>query len=211
MRHKVLSTVFVCLLLGTLSLAQDDHRFTFHAGGGFTPMVGDISSRLNNGWNFDAGAGVNFTRMFSLTGDFMYNGLGVSQRVLNEAAVPGGNAHVWAITANPKLRFWSGHRVKPFIVGGVGYYRRTIQFTQPTTTPATFFDPFFGFFYNTVIPADQVLGTISRSGPGGSLGAGFEVNLGDSGVKFFTDARYHYAATGNIPVRMVPLTFGLRW
>jgi opacity protein-like surface antigen len=211
MKRYLLSLAFVCLLLCTVVFAQDDHRWTAHVGAGFTPTVGDISSRLDNGWNVDVGAGLNFTRSFSTTLDYMYNGLGVTQLVLNEAQVPGGNAHVWAITVNPKLRLWSIGRVRPFIVGGVGYYRRTIQFTQPTIAPVTYYDPFFGFFYNTVIPANQVLGSISRSGPGGSLGAGFEIPLGDSGFKFYTSARYHYAATGSIPVRMVPVTFGLRW
>ena len=70
--------------------------------------------------------------------------------------------------------------------------------------------PFFGAFFNTLVPADVVLGDITRDGIGGSLGAGFDVGLGKSGVKIFTEARYHYANTGSIPTRMVPVTFGIR-
>jgi hypothetical protein len=102
-------------------------------------------------------------------------------------------------------------RLSPYVVGGVGYYRRTVEFTQPSVTPATIFDPFFGLFIPTLVPANIVLGRITRSGVGGSLGAGFNINLGTSGVKFFTEARYHYADTGSIPTRMVPVIFGIRW
>ena len=56
----------------------------------------------------------------------------------------------------------------PYVVGGVGYYRRTIQFTQPTLVPVTVFDPFFGFLYG-VTQANQVLGTLTQDGVGGGL------------------------------------------
>jgi opacity protein-like surface antigen len=200
------------LQLFTISgYAQDTHRFTFNAGAGASPLVGDISSRLNNGWNVTVGGGYNFTKNFAATLQYTYNGFGVSQRVLAEAQVPEGNSHMWSLTVDPRVRFKSTGRVNPYLVGGVGFYRRTIEFTQPALVPVTFFDPIFGFLFNTVIPANQVLGDIRRSGVGGNLGAGLEVKLGDSGVKGFGEARYEYAATGRIPTRVVPVTFGFRW
>jgi hypothetical protein len=97
------------------------------------------------------------------------------------------------------------------LVGGVGYYRRTIQFTQPTVAAVDIFDPFFGFFFfPTLVPADIVIGSITRDGVGGNVGAGFEFPF-VSGIRFFTEARYQYVSTGNIPTRMVPLTLGVRW
>ena len=52
--------------------------------------------------------------------------------------------------------------VDPYFTGGVGYYRRTIQFTQPTVAPVDIFDPFFGFFFfPTLVPANLVLGNIT--------------------------------------------------
>src|SRR5690242_12210202 len=47
--------------------------------------------------------------------------------------------------------------INPYVVGDVGYYRRVVEFTQPTLQPAVVFDPFFGFFQGA-IPADRVLG-----------------------------------------------------
>jgi hypothetical protein len=40
---------------------------------------------------------------------------------------------------------------------------------------------------------------------------GFDVNLGDTGFMLFSEARYHYASTGSVTTRMVPVTVGIRW
>jgi opacity protein-like surface antigen len=191
--------------------AQDTHRFTFNAGAGASPLVGDISTRLDNGWNATVGGGYNFTRHLGATLQYTYNGFGVNGRVLAEAQVPEGNSHLWSLTVDPRLRLAARARVNPYLVGGVGFYRRTVEFTQPALAPVFFFDPFFGVFFNTLVPAHRVLGDIRRSGVGGNLGAGLEVKLGDSGVKGFAEARYEYASTGRIPTRMVPMRFGFRW
>jgi hypothetical protein len=196
--------------LGATPIQAQEQGLTISGSAGYSPLVGDISSRLNNGWHVTVDGGYNFTSHFSTTLEYMYNGYGVSRRVLNEAKVPNGNAHLWAITVNPKVKLGtSDASFTPYVVGGVGYYRRTIEFTTPVAVPVFIFDPFFGVFYNTFVSANQVLGDITRGGIGGSAGVGFEVKLGDSGVKLFTEARYHYADTGRIPTRMIPVTFGI--
>ena len=207
----------LCLILIALnarSLAQEEEHFYTVSGGfggGVSPLIGDISNRLNNGWHITADGGINVTHHFSMTAEYMYDGFGVSNKVLKEAQVPDGNAHLWSVTANPKLRLSRGHGLVPYVVGGVGYYRRTVEFTRPALVQVFIFDPFFGVFYNTYVQANQVLGKITQGGAGGSLGAGFDIKLGNTGFKIFTEARYHYANTGRIPTRMVPLSFGIRW
>ena len=99
--------------------------------------------------------------------DYTYNGYGVSRKVLNEAQVPDGNSHMWSITVNPKLRLNRRGNFDPYVVGGVGYYRRTVEFTRPVLIPVFIFDPFFGVFYNTFVQADQVIGKITQDGVGG--------------------------------------------
>ena len=203
--------IAVLVFCVTICQAQDEHKWTVEGGGGVSPLVGDISGRLDTGWHVMFGAGYNFTRHFTVTGDFMYNGFGVSRRVLNEANVPDGNAHMWSLTANPKLRVNPDWKIDPYAVGGIGYYRRVVEFTQPTLVPTLIFDPFFGIFFNTLIPADQVIGTITRDGMGGSIGGGVDIKLGSSGMKLFTEIRYHHANTGSVDTQMVPITVGIRW
>jgi opacity protein-like surface antigen len=205
------TAALILVSLTVRSNAQDDHRYTLHGGAGVSPLVGDISTRLDNGWHITVGGGYNFTPHFTTTLDYTYNGFGVSRKVLNEAQVPDGNSHMWSITVNPKLRLNRSGSFDPYVVGGVGYYRRTVEFTRPVLIPVFIFDPFFGGFFNTLVQADQVLGKITQDGVGGSAGAGFDIRLGDTGLKIFTEARYHYADTGRIPTRMVPVTFGIRW
>ena len=47
-----------------------------------------------------------------------------------------------------------------------------MNFTRPGPQRVFFVDPFFGFVFPGVIGVNQVLSTVTRSGPGGSLGAG---------------------------------------
>lgn len=203
---RVLLLVLVAIPVG----AQEWSRITFNIGGGVSPLVGQITSRLSTGWNVTVGGGYRFTSHFETNLQFAYHGLGVTQQLLAEAAVPNGNARVWSVTIDPKLRIGGERRLTPYVVGGVGYYQRTVEFTAPTVRQVFLFDPFFGIFFPTLEPANIVLGHISSGGIGGSLGGGFDVKIGDR-ANVFSEARWHYAETGSLPTRMVPVTFGFRW
>ena len=204
-------TVATCLVFAGLTRAQDEgHKWSANVGGGFTPLVGTLDRRLDNGWYITFGGGYRVSSHFTIGGQVMYNGLGVSKGVLTEFGVPDGNAHIWAFTAEPKLSLAPHRHFSPYLIGGVGYYRRVVEFTQPTVTAVTVFDPFFFGFFPVLVPADQVLGRITRDGIGGNAGFGFEMGM-RGGVKFFTEARFHYASTGAIPTRMIPFTIGVRF
>jgi len=210
---RVIALLGLAALCSNNARAQEppEHRWTANGAVGFTPLVGAINQRLDNGWHVSFGAGYNFSRRFSVAGQFMYNGLGVSRGVLQEFAVPDGNANVWSLTAEPRLNFRPHGKFTPYFIGGVGYYRRSVQFTQPALTQEVVFDPFFGFFPVTV-QVNQVLGTFVRDGIGGSAGLGFDIPVhGESGPKFFTEVRYHYSDAGGIPLRMIPVTLGIRF
>ena len=185
--------------------------YTFNIGGGYSPLLGQISNRLDNGWHMTGGAGFRITPHFELNGQFTYHGFGVKPVVLSEAGVPSADSHLWSITADPKIRIGGARRFDPYLVGDVGYFRRTIDFTAPTVESITLFDPFFGVLFPALIPANVRLGSISRSGIGGGAGFGFNFRLGSSRTKLYIEARYEYAATGSMPTRMIPATIGLSW
>ncbi len=207
--YGVIATLLFAVVSGHAQ--QEERHFTFNAGAGFSPLVGQISDRLDNGWHVTVGGGYRFTRHFETNLQFTYNGFGVKPLVLQEAGVPSANSHLWSLTVNPKLRTHPVGRLDPYFTGAVGYYRRTIQFTQPTVAPIDIFDPFFGFFFfPTLVPANVVLGNVTRGGVGGNLGAGFDFPF-VSDTRVFTEAKYQYASTGSIPTRMIPLTLGVRW
>lgn len=210
----------ICAILAGLSAVlpaqtqnnnDPQHHLTFNFGGGVTPTVGDISQRLNTGWNMVGGAGWNFTDHFTVDGEFQYNGLGLDDSVLREFNVPDGNAHVWSFTVNPILRIHPEKRLGGYVIGGVGLYHRLIQFTRPTVAQQLVFDPFFGFFFPVLVPADVNLGTFTSNAFGINAGGGVTFKLPNSDAKIYLESRYHWANTRNTPVQIVPVTVGIRW
>lgn len=200
------------LLLAWPSAAQNTDRFTFAVGGGFTEPVKHSANRLDTGFNFTVGGGLNFTPHFGILGEFGYNQLGVTSAVLQREGVPDGAGRIYSFTLNPIVHFNPRGRVDAYIVGGGGYYRRTIEFTEPSLIAVTAFDPFFGVFFPATIPANTVLGSFTQNKGGLNIGAGFSVRVrGDSNAKFFAESRYHYIYTRPVGMGLLPVTFGFRW
>ena len=131
LRHSLIGVILLLCLIPAC-YGQDEHHFTFNAGAGVSPLVGDIHNRLSNGWHVTVGGGYQFMPYFETNLQFTYNGFGVQPRVLDELGVPDGNSHMWSLTVDPKLRLGGDRNVDPYIVGGVGYYRRTVEFTSLT-------------------------------------------------------------------------------
>lgn len=210
------STAAVAVLLFSIegpAVAQMiPSRFNFDVGGGLAQPVGSISRRILQGWNMQVGGGINFNPNLGITLEYMYNGgMGVDRNILNSLNVPDGNAHVWGLTLNPTFRFGPREgRLGGYVVAGGGFYRRTVEFTQPTTAFVPFFDPWFGFT-SFPVAENEVIGSVSKNAGGvdGSLGVTYA--LGGSGAKFFAEARYHWIDTPTRPTTIVPITFGIRW
>ena len=113
---------------------------------------------------------------------------------------------------NPIIHFNPRGRFDAYAIGGGGYYRRTVEFTEPSVATITAFDPFFGVFFPAAIPTNTVLGSFTQNKGGLNIGGGVSMRLrGDSNAKFFAEARYHYIFTSPIRTAVLPVTFGLRW
>ena len=188
-----------------------DRKWNVSAGVGVSPLVGDISSRLSTGWHVAVGGGYDITRSVGFTVEYMYNGLGVSNSVLNSLRVPNGDAHVHSLTLNPIWHFKTGERFGAYAIVGGGYYRRTVEFTQPTTAIVNIFDPWWGYVGPVFVPVNRVLGSATSNAGGVNGGLGTTIALGHSGAKFYSEIRYHYAATHRSRTQMLPITFGIRW
>jgi len=200
------------LLLALPAAAQNTNKFTFNVGGGFTEPVRDTGERVDRGYNVNVGAGVNFVPAFGVIGEFGYNSLGVANTVLNAVGAPNGDARIYSLTVNPIVRFNPNGRFDFYAIGGGGYYRRTVEFTEPTTAVITAFDPFWGVFFPLAVPANSVLGSFTQNKGGWNAGAGITIQLkGDSNAKFFAESRYHYIYTTPIRTSILPVTFGFRW
>jgi len=209
---KLISAVGLALLLSSPILAQNTNRFSFVFGGGFTQPVRFSEDRLNTGFNFLAGGGVNVSKHVGLLGEFGFNHMGLSTGTLAAQGVPDGSTRIYSFTFNPVVRMNPEGRFDPYITFGGGYYRRTVEFTAPTTAVVSAFDPFYGVFFPIEVPANEILGSFSQNKGGANVGAGFSVRIsGDSNVKLFAEARGHYIWTTPVRTTYVPVSFGLRW
>src|SRR5579871_3105669 len=61
----------------------EEHRVTISAGAGITTIVGRDAGKLDHGGSFQIGAGHFFNRYFGVTGNFMFNALGLTRNELN--------------------------------------------------------------------------------------------------------------------------------
>jgi opacity protein-like surface antigen len=208
---KALMALCVGSLFGTMAVAQEFPRFTFNVGGGFTTPVEDAGDVLDRGWNVDAGAGINFHPNFGALVQFNYNAMGIGRPALTSLGFPDGDVSIWSFSLNPIVHTNPRGPVDLYFIGGAGVYRWKQQFTQPTVSTFTAFDPFFGVFYPVAVPATQVLTDYTIYKPGFNGGAGLSFGTRWN-AKVYAEARFHRLILGNDRyVDMIPVTFGLRW
>jgi Outer membrane protein beta-barrel domain len=209
--RSILIICFSSAFLAPAAFAQfgQDSRFTMHVGGGPTVTSARASDYMSNGYNFLIGGGVRASRFVEILAEYSFNDLGVQDSVLQELTVPDGNARLHSVTGNIKLNLIPGP-VNVYVIGGGGWYRRTVEFTEPTTGIVTIFDPWWGVFASAVVPANQVLGSVTRDAGGFNAGGGISVSLGE-GVRVFAESRWHRAYHNPTNTTIIPITFGLRF
>jgi len=206
---KLARISFFAIAVGAVAFAQETPRFAFNAGAGFTTPIGSTGNRLDTGYNFDLGAGVNFNSAVGALVQFNYNGLGINRSTLDAIGFPGGDVRMWSVTLNPIVHLNGKGPVDVYLIGGGGLYHRTLEFTQPAVVSAVGFDPFFGF-YPVAVPANQILASYSVMKPGVNAGAG--VAFGTKWrAKFYAEARYHRMLFRNTHTDFIPVNFGFRW
>jgi opacity protein-like surface antigen len=204
-----LAGTFVMMCPATVP--AQEQNWNVEVAAGVAATTGDVSSRLTKGFTIDFGAGYEFNRTFELEGNFTYNGLGVSNQVLQTLQVPDGNASVMSLTVGPKVHFPIAKNVRGYVAAGAGWYRRTVEFTSPTTGIVDIIDPWWGYLGSAIVPANQVLGSVSDNAWGVNGGGGVAVALGQSGAEFFAEVRYHYAHMTPTTTSIVPVAFGVRF
>jgi hypothetical protein len=113
---------------------------------------------------------------------------------------------MWGLKERSSATWASG-----YALGGVGWYRRTVDFLQPTVGVIDIVDPWWGYVGSVVVPANQVLGSVTSNAFGANAGGGVSIALGSSGAEVFGEVRYHYANTKTSSTTVTPVSFGIRW
>jgi hypothetical protein len=198
--------------------ADDFSKLNFNIGGGISTPLSPTSNYVGVSGNFVAGAGYNINKRNSIIGEFMWSGLPPNFSILHPVNAPFGNVNLYTLTANYRHSVDRiGH--SPFgvyvIAGGGWYYRYASVDKNYVVPPGTVCQPIWtwwgygcdpdGFVYTATVAYRG----LSAGGLNG--GTGFTIRLSDSGWKFYTEARYHYAFHSFVPTTLIPVTFGIRF
>jgi hypothetical protein len=116
----------------------------------------------------------------------------------------------YALTFDPMIRFPLGHRLGAYAIGGIGWYHRSGETTRPGA--AVICDPYWSWWYGcTIGSVNIVTGSTSADAFGENIGGGVTYRLGEGGLKFYTEFRYHHASYHKVSTNIIALTFGIRW
>jgi len=194
------------------------HGLAFDLGGGFNAPIGNVTSSNEGGpfitWgaNFTAGAGLRFSRNFSLLGEFQFLDNKLPGAFIAEAGAgaTNGNTHIISLTLNPVIELFPKSANGAYLTGGGGYFHKSTNFSIQVCCD------FEGF------PIDINTNSFSSNQSGGSLGFGLTHRLsgpyGEGNMKLFGEARYLYINTPRVGeinglgrTELIPVTVGVRW
>ena len=207
----VLVSTFGLLSVASLSAqnTQENQRFTFGLGAGFTTPVGNTGRFLDDGWNIQGGGGVNLSPYVGVMLDLNYNSMGVNSATLGNFGFPGGGVHIFSATLDPIVHLNPHGRVDVYVTGGGGIYHENQDFTTSGVASVTASNGFFGAF-PAGLPVNNILSSYTVNKPGVDVGAGIALGSKWHG-KFFAEARYNRIFMGQFHTDFVPVTFGFRW
>jgi hypothetical protein len=211
LRHNlVLSLITAFALSPGGALHPQDPRWNFNIGGGIGFPQGNLSTFVNNGGNIVVGGGYNVNHYLSTNGEFMWNDLPINSATLQALQTPSASARQYSLTFDPVIHLPVWRRLRGYVIGGIGWYYRSGETTIPTAGVVC--DPYWSWWFGcTIGTVNIVTGSTSANAFGENIGAGLTYPLGESGVKFYTEFRYHHASYHNVNTNLIPLTFGIRW
>lgn len=216
MSKKILMIVLI-QALWMISLSAQDH-LTFNLGGGISAPLNPTGALTGVSGNFVASAGYKLDKKNSISGEFMWSGLPTDLFTIHPTDAPFGGVNLYSLTANFRHQI---DRINhsPFgvyaVAGGGWYYRYATVDKNFTVPPLTVCAPVYAWWGYSCDPNGYVYSqTVAYKGvsaPGLNGGVGFTISFADSGWKFYTEARYHYAFSNRIATTLIPITFGFRY
>ena len=199
------------------------HHLTWEAGGGFNAPAGDSSSVITWGGNITVGGGYRFNPYVSLLAEYQFIDDKLPGNLIAETGANSGNAHIWSFSLDPVIDLAPKRATSGYVTGGVGFYRKVTNFTDPED------EEYCTYFYCGIYTQNAVVGHFSSNQSGWSVGGGITHKLGgvygDGKTRLFAEARFLWVNTpaqttepnglGTVTVpsdtRIVPVTFGVRF
>mgnify|MGYP002778365953 CR=1 FL=1 len=190
---RSLRTLTVAALAATALLARPVHaQVSLGLGGGYTSPSGDLADFQKQGWNLLGSLQVGVPIVpLQFRGDLQYNSLSGNDFDVSNSIRATGEARIISATANAVWNIVPLGPVKPYLIGGAGYY--TSNFSL-----------------------ENVGGTFDRDTRKFGYNYGVGVKVGLIGLAGFIEARMHTIPdgldTGGGAVRTsryIPITVGI--
>src|SRR5262249_55396041 len=126
MQLKCGSAVMICLCCPPVF--SQSFNFNFAGGPGFP--LNKTSDFANVSYHFVAGVGPNLFANVKMNAEFMFHGLPVSDRMVNEIGASDVKGRCYALTGNLILGHSTMDAASAYIIAGGGWYRRTLETKQ---------------------------------------------------------------------------------
>ena len=209
------SQVFTFLIVVFITMPVSAQRYNFNIGGGPGFSLDRTSDFASTSYNFVLGAGPNVLPHLKMNAEFMFHGLPIHQSIVDQVGVSKMKGRFYSLTGNLILGSSFGGNKSAYLIGGGGWYRRTVEAQRTVLQAGEICEPIWIWWnvecINGIFPTDVTIGSSTSSAPGFNVGAGLGFRLGESNANFYTEVRYHRAFTRNIDTIVMPITFGIRW
>ena len=216
--------------------ADGSSKIAFMAGAGMNIPNGNTAKFYTPSYTFGVGAGLNFNRMFGVLAEFHYDRMGVTGGAINteynnllnylsqygytanDLAGFDANAHVLSFTVNPVINFADRNsHVGAYVTGGLGYYRKSTNFTLPTAQTGC------SYYYCSTYYTTYDFDSATANSIGYNVGFGLTYKISEfSNERLFVDARYNWVPISSnnnqdfFPYNrrhtsFIPVTVGIRF
>lgn len=217
-RSSIITRVAYCvvacslLLLTPIAYGQS-FNFTFGGGPGFP--LGTTKDFVSNSYNLVVGGGPNLHSRFKLDAEFMFHGIPVKQAIAKQFEVSDIKGRLYSLSGNVLVGTSIRRSSGAYLIGGGGWFRRTLEAKQTVLRQGTVCVPFWEWWnvqcVDGIFPTDVTVASRTVSAPGFNVGGGLTFAIGESPANFYIEMRYHRAFTHTIDTVVLPLTFGIRF
>lgn len=210
--------VFVAAVMAaTTAAAQDVKPVQLTIGGGWTSVLGPAKDHVGQAGNFTLGILFNMNPVFSVQGEYAWNG--VKKKRLSQNVFPqpiGGDGVPTDFFADGNMQYGDFNvlvhapthgKAKPYGIVGAGVYYRPVNITTPAVGYTTICDPWWYVCYPALVPVDQVIGSRSSTDFGMNFGGGVDFKFHEHS-SFYVEVRYHYIWGPTISSSLVPPSGG---
>lgn len=204
----------VVFIWGLLTLPSSAQGFNFNIGGGPGFPLGRTNDFAHTSYNFVVGGGPNLFPHVTLNGEFMFQGVPIQHDIVDQLGFSDIKGRLYSLTSNLIVGTAIGGRKNAYLIGGGGWYRRTIETKQTILGVGEVCEPWWWWdaqCVHGITTSEVTVGSRTSSAGGFNVGGGLAFQLGDSRANFYAELRYHRAFTRNVETSVLPLTLGFRW